>query len=149
LTNLIHYFYFFSLFSSEKIQIEKKITKIIRSKRKPYHELVGKIILKTKKNSMCLYTKKRIKNFHLLKIKNKKITSKVKIQIPKILCYPKKLINFPSAKKITKLNFDILENKKVKNLKNLKLPNLEEIQKISKIILREFSSINKTKILIN
>ena len=49
LTNLIHYFYLFSLIDKNKINIQSNIIKILNSKRKPYHELVGDITLKTKK----------------------------------------------------------------------------------------------------
>ena len=149
LTNLIHYLYFFSLFNKEKITFEKKIVKIINSKRKPYHELIGHIILKTKKNTMELITKKKIKTFNILTIRNKKINMKFKIQLPKILHYPNKLINFPTAKKITKKNFDLLENKKLKNKQSFQLPNLINIEKVSKFILNEIPKQNNKKILIN
>lgn len=146
LTNLIHYYHFFSLLGDEKIDVKKKIKRIIKSKRKPYNELLGKIILETKKNSMVLYTSKRIKNFHMLLIKNKKKEVKIKIQIPKILYYPNKILSFPTAKKITKLNFDILE-KKIVCSQIIKLPNFKQIKNISEMILKEFSLINKKKIL--
>jgi hypothetical protein len=149
LTNLVHYLYFFSLFNNEKIFFEKKIVKIVNSKRKPYHELIGHIILKTKKNTMKLLTRKKMKTFNILTVKNKKLDVKLKIQLPKILLYPNKFINFPAAKKITKKNFDLLENRKLKNKNYFQLPNLKNIQKISKLILNELPKKKNKKILIN
>jgi hypothetical protein len=149
LTNLIHYLYFFSLFNNEKILFEKKIVKIVKSKRRLYHELIGHIILKTKKNTMQLLTRKKIKTFNILTIKNRKLDVKLKIQLPKILLYPNKFINFPTAKKITKKNFDLLENKRLKNKLYFQLPNLKSIEKISNLILDELPKKKNKKILIN
>jgi hypothetical protein len=147
LTNLIHIYYFFSLLTKNKIEIQKKIYKIIKSKRKQFHELKGSIFLKSLNKSMEIKTCKNLKNIQIYKIyySNKKIILKIGLQ--GIYKQSIRIANFPTASLITYKNIFNFENK-CKN-KNLIMPTLKKITDISIRILNNFSRINKRKILIN
>jgi hypothetical protein len=147
LTNLIHYYYFFSLLTKNKIEIQKNIYQIIKSKRKNFHELTGSIFLKSLNKSMQIKTSKNLKNIHKCKIyyRNKKIT----LSIGSKGIYKKsiRLSSFPTASLITHKNI-LHYNNKNKN-KILLMPTLDKLIDVSINILNQFSLINKKKILIN
>lgn len=147
LSNLIHHYYFFSLLTRNKIEIQKNINKIIKSKRKKFHELKGSIFLKSLNKSIQIKTSKKLKNIQIYKIYylNKKII--LRIGLNGIYKQSIRISSFPTASLITYKNILYLKNKY--KSKNLIMPSLDKVTDISIDILNKFTHINKKKILIN
>ena len=144
LSNLLHFIDIFCCYSGSSFKLKAKIKKIIKSKRKPYKEIIGNIIANNSNTKLTISTKKNIifpkayiksdnKLFFLdftedgicRLYKNKKLLKK----------FP-----FPFAWKTTEKNFvKYFINSKNDLISN----NYFHIAYISKKILESLKSINK------
>ena len=112
LTNFIHYFDFY-LRDQERFQTKINFNKIINSKRKGYHEALGKIEIKSNKNQMEIKTNKNIK-YHTIYIN----------KIYKIIIdYSKKFVVYKNDKIIQKINFPYAFKFSEKNFLNINTKN--------------------------
>lgn len=138
LTNLIHILDFFSsLTSSNNFLIKENITKIIKSKRKGYHEIIGKVSFANKRGVININTNYK-KKYHLVKliIDNKILFLKINQNGKCMLYNEKKIIkkiNFPFSSIVTEKRY---LNKVQKRKTNTLKPNFNKISKISILILK-------------
>ena len=139
LTNFIHYFDFY-LRDQERFQIKINFKKIINSKRKGYHEALGKIEIKSNKNIMEIKTNKNIK-YHTIYIN----------KIYKIIVdYSKKFVVYKNDKIIQKINFPYAFKFSEKNFlrigtknKNYKFNNYDKISYLSSSFLKNLKKYRK------
>ena len=139
LTNFIHYFDFY-LRDRERYQIKINFNKIINSKRKGYHEALGKIEIKSNKNHMEIKTNKNIK-YHTIYIN--KIYKIIIDYSKKFVVYKNdkiiQKINFPYAFKFSEKNFLKISNKK----KNYRFNNYDKISYLSSNFLKNLKKSRK------
>ncbi len=139
LTNFIHYFDFY-LRDQERFQTKINFNKIINSKRKGYHEALGKIEIKSNKNHMEIKTNKNIK-YHTIYIN----------KIYKIIIdYSKKFVVYKNDKIIQKINFPYAFKFSEKNFlkistknKNYRFNNYDKISNLSCNFLKNLKKYRK------
>lgn len=139
LTNFIHYFDFY-LRDQERFQTKINFNKIINSKRKGYHEALGKIEIKSNKNQMEIKTNKNIK-YHTIYIN----------KIYKIIIdYSKKFVVYKNDKIIQKINFPYAFKFSEKNFlkistknKNYRFNNYDKISNLSCNFLKNLKKYRK------
>jgi hypothetical protein len=141
LTNYIHYSDFY-LRNQKKIKIKTNFKKIINSKRKGYHEALGKIQIKSNKNQMEINTNKNIK-YHTIYID--KIYKIIVDYKKKFVVYKNnkiiQKINFPYAFKFSEKNFLSINTNNKKN----RLNNYDKISYLSSIFLENLKIYKKRK----
>ncbi len=149
LTNLIHYLdMIFSILPKKKINLFNEDVKLIKSKRKGYDELKGKLILKLGSNSI-LIDSKSIKKFNKVRITGHNFNYLLEIDNRGFcnLLNKKKVIKkipFPFASKKTELWFNnFLTGKKEEKFIN----NYEKISDLSIQILILLKKIRKKLII--
>lgn len=144
LSNLLHFLDIFCCFSGLSFNLEAKIKKIINSKRKPYKEIIGNIIVNNSHSKIMMNTKKNI-IFPKIYINNKCTSFFLDFTEDGIcrLYKSKKLLkkfSFPFAWKTTEKNF---VKYFIKNKDDLISNNYFYIAHISKKIVKSLKSINK------
>lgn len=138
LTNLVHILDFFTAITrSYKFSMKYNNTKIIKSKRKGYDEIVGNISFYNKKGIINISTNHKKKyHFATLNTKIKNFFLKINHEGKCIFYNNKRIINeidFPFSSKVTEIKY--LNKKKKINADKFK-PNFNKISKISILILK-------------
>ena len=144
LSNLLHFLDLFCCYSGLSFDLKTKIKKIIKSKRKPYNEIIGNIIAKNSNSKINICTKRNIifpKVY--IKSRNKFFFLDFNEDGNCRLYKNKKILNkfpFPFAWKTTEKNFFKYF---IKNNDDSIADNYTYIAHISKKILETLKSINK------
>ena len=151
-TNLIHYIYLFNLVTKQNdtsLNLSFVSKKILKSKRKNYHELSGEILAFNKKGLFRIVTKKNI-NFAQIKIKGNNLSYLIvifkngKIEFSDLLKKNKCTYIFPFSSITTgKFTKSLIKNKK----SNL-LPKYKNIETVSREILKKIDNKFKSKVVI-
>ena len=134
LTNFIHYADFF-LNDKSNFQVYLKFDKIIKSKRRGYHEALGSIKLETQNNTLTISTLNKQKK-HIIFLENK-----YKI----LINHEGKFVVFNKNKIIQKINFPIaskLSEKYFMRNKKTKISNYRKISSISQALLEKLNKLN-------